>query len=106
MISGTMLTLHTSTVDQAIVARDLSAATLPSEVLWVDLLNGSIDEVAFVEQATGRHVPTFEELVESESSSRLRTRNGALYLSASIVFYAGSGHPLITPVSFVLTPID
>jgi len=104
MISGIMLTLHTSTADQAIVATDLSAATLPSEVVWVDLLNGSIDEVAFVERATGRHVPTFEELVEIESSSRLHTRNGALYLSASIVFHAGSGHPLTTPVGFVLMP--
>src|SRR5689334_24626684 len=45
MVSGTMLTLHTSTVDQAIVATDLSAATLSSEVVWVDLLNGTIDEV-------------------------------------------------------------
>ena len=59
--STRLLKNHGTPDSEMIMGRPpLSAATLSSEVVWVDLLNGTIDEVTFVEQATGRHVPTFE----------------------------------------------
>jgi magnesium transporter len=82
---------------------DLSAARLPAEVVWIDVLDGEAAETAFVERSTGLRLPTFEELSEIESSSRLRSENGALYLSTPIVFQAQSAEPLATPVGFVLT---
>jgi magnesium transporter len=77
---------------------------LPDGVVWIDLLNPDAAEIGFVEQATGLHVPSFEELSEIESSSRLHVEHGALYLSTPVVFRADSGEPIATPVGFVLTP--
>ena len=48
-------------------------------------------------------MPNFDELSEIESSSRLRRRDGALYLSAPLIFRADSDQLLVTPVGFVLT---
>ena len=42
-------------------------------------------------------------LSEIESSSRLRTRDGALYLSAPLIYSADSDQPTTTPVGFVLS---
>jgi len=67
-----MLTAHTCTADKGTVMADLAAARLPQDVVWIDLLSADPAEVAFVERATGLHVPTMVELSEIESSSRLR----------------------------------
>jgi hypothetical protein len=48
-------------------------------------------------------VPSIEDLSEIESSSRLRSQNGAIYLSAPLINRADSDQPLTTPVGFVLT---
>ena len=56
------------------------------------------DEVAFVERDTGLDVPSIEDLSEIESSSRLRNHNGAIYLSAPMVYRAEADQPLTTPV--------
>jgi magnesium transporter len=48
-------------------------------------------------------LPGIADLSEIESSSRLRNRNGAIYLSAPLVYRADSDQPLTTPVGFVLT---
>ena len=41
--------------------------------------------------------------VELESSSRLRNQNGAIYLSAPLIYRADDDQPITTPVGFVLT---
>ena len=56
-----------------------------------------------VERTTGLDVPSIGDLSEIESSSRLRNRNGAIYLSAPLIYRADSDQPLTTPVGFVLT---
>jgi magnesium transporter len=103
-ILGVMLTVHAWRTGEVKTAVDLSAATLPADIVWIDLLNGTAAEIEFVERTTGLRVPKYEELVEIESSSRLRTQNNALYLSAPIMFRAEAAPPQITPVGFVLTP--
>ena len=97
-----MLTAHTCTADKGGVMADLSATRLPKDVVWIDLLNASAEEVAFVERITGRHIPTPVELSEIESSSRLRTLDGAVYLSTPLVARADSNDPMVTSVGFVL----
>jgi magnesium transporter len=97
-----MLTVHTCTAEKSAATADLSASALPTGVVWVDVLDGSAAEVAFVERATGLHVPTLMELNEIESSSRLRLQDGALYLSTPIVFHADPDQPFTTSVGFVL----
>ena len=98
-----MLTLYHSRAGRAERLTDLAEASLPANVAWIDLLRPDPDEVAFVERTTGLDVPSIEDLSEIESSSRLRNQNGAIYLSAPLVYRADSDQPLTTPVGFVLT---
>jgi magnesium transporter len=71
--------------------------------LWIDLAMASPDDVRLVEQMTGVHVPSREELDEIESSSRLYRENGALYLSMPIVRPDAEGVPNVSPIGFVVT---
>jgi magnesium transporter len=99
-----MLTLYARAGEVRPAATDLAAAALAPEVVWVDLVRPDAGETAFVERAIGRHLPTLAEISEIESSSRLRAADGALYLSAPLVYRATAGDPQTTPVGFVLTP--
>lgn len=82
---------------------DLSAGTLSPNAVWIDMVDPTPDEIGFVERATSLHVPTRAELGEIETSSRLRTENGALYLSMPMLYGVATGEPKITPLGFVLT---
>src|SRR6266566_6137622 len=99
-----MLTFYDDRAARGRHPADLGAADLPPEVVWIDLVNPDSAEIAFVEHATGLHVPSKEELSEIESSSRLRSRDGALYLSTPLIHRTHSDLPVSTPVGFVLTP--
>jgi magnesium transporter len=98
-----MLTLYYSRAGRGERPADLATASLPGNVAWIDLLEPDAAEVAFVTRTTGLHVPGIEDLSEIESSSRLRHQNGAIYLSAPLVYRADSDQPLTTPVGFLLT---
>ncbi|MGA8549740.1 MAG: magnesium transporter CorA family protein [Stellaceae bacterium] len=98
-----MLALYDSRGGGSRKPADFASGPLPPEIVWLDLLRPEVEEIAFVARATGLDVPNFDELSEIESSSRLRRRNGALYLSAPLIFRADSDRLLVTPVGFVLT---
>jgi len=97
-----MLTLHDGTRTYKDITPELDSSFLPPEVKWIDILDGTPEEVAFVERALKRHLPTKEELNEIESSSRLRADRNTFYLSATVVS-RGTGIPKATPVGFILT---
>jgi len=99
-----MLTLYDSRAARGRHLADLGAPELPPEVVWIDLVKPDPAEIAFVERATGLHVPSKDELSEIESSSRLRSRDGSLYLSTPLIHRTHSDLPVSTPVGFVLTP--
>ena len=73
-----MLTVYDSRAARGRHPADLDAAELPPDVVWIDLVKPDSAELAFVERATGLHVPSKDELSEIESSSRLRSRDGTL----------------------------
>jgi magnesium transporter len=98
-----MLTFYCDRTGRGGRVADLAGGSAPAEAVWIDLLQPTPEETAFVERATGLDLPSREELSEIESSSRLQTRDGALYLSAPLIFRAQSEMPLATPVGFVLT---
>jgi magnesium transporter len=79
------------------------ASSLPTDLVWIDLIKPAASETAFVERTTGLTVPTLDELSEIESSSRLRARDGALYLSLPLIYTAEPDEPMSSPVGFVLT---
>jgi magnesium transporter len=76
---------------------------LPPEIIWIDLLNPTPDEVRFVEAAVNIRVPTEAALSEIEASSRLRLDHHVLYLSSPVVTLDASGEAHLTPVGFVIT---
>ncbi|HTV44296.1 MAG TPA: magnesium transporter CorA family protein [Stellaceae bacterium] len=98
-----MLTLYSSRNRPGEQLSDLSATALSPAALWLDLVRPEPSEIAFVKRTTGIEVPSFDALSEIESSSRLRTSNGALYLSTPLTYRSDSDQPWSTPVGFVLT---
>lgn len=73
-----------------------------SGALWIDLMEPTSDEIASVARETGLDVPTEEEIEEIESSSRLSTEDGAIYLSMPLVTKPETD-PRSISIGFVLT---
>ena len=70
---------------------------------WIDLLNPTREEEKLAEAALGQNIPTREEMVEIEPSSRLYERQGALFMTASVIHGITDGKPDTDPVGFILT---
>ena len=70
--------------------------------VWIDLLNPTAEEDAFVENALGISVPTRAEMREIEASNRLYQENGAYFLTAFIVYNVEAPVPLTTALTFIL----
>jgi magnesium transporter len=81
---------------------DPSAEAL-GRAVWIDLQGPTQDEIDRVQAATGLTVPTEDAVSEIESSSRLASRGGALYLSMQLIKFADDG-PRGVPAGFVLSP--
>ena len=77
---------------------------LPEQVDWIDAFEPTPAEIAFLRDALGTRVPTLDDLVEIESSSRLATEDGALIMSLPATIKDEAGYPRSTPVGFVVTP--
>ena len=70
---------------------------------WVDLLDPTETERSAFEEAFGLRVPTKEQLVEIETTSRLRTEGEALYMTAPLLYAADNEPWVLVPTGFVLT---
>jgi len=84
-------------------AADLApGAEVPRDAVWIDMLEPTADEDRRVEEHTGISIPTHDEMREIEESSRFYAENGALYLTAPILFATESGSPGIAPITFII----
>ena len=97
-----MLTIH-PTGGAGAKPATLEATALPDNAVWLDLATPTDEERAYVQRATGIEVPTFEELSEIESSSRLASEGETLYLSAPALHGIAEGTPRSTPVGYILS---
>jgi magnesium transporter len=70
---------------------------------WIDLVQSSSEETERVARATGVRVPSQAEINEIETSSRLASRDGGLYLSMPMATVI-DGSPRGVSMGFVLTP--
>jgi magnesium transporter len=70
---------------------------------WIDLLDPTDAERSAFETAFGLRVPSNEALREIEATSRLRVEDGALYMTAPMIFASGNEPWLPTPTGFVLS---
>lgn len=75
---------------------------IPLSAVWIDLLEPTGEEDARAEALVGIAVPTREEMLEIETSSRLYVENGALYMTATLLCGIQEGRPGTTPVTFIL----
>jgi magnesium transporter len=85
------------------VIRDQGPAELPADAIWIDLINPTDEEKAFVEQRTRVRIPSIEALSEIESSSRQRLDRGVIYLSTPVVARSDTAEAFVSPAGFVLT---
>ncbi|TCK30710.1 magnesium transporter [Ancylobacter aquaticus] len=75
---------------------------IPADAVWVDLFRPGDGEDRIIESALGISVPTREEMVEIEPSSRLRVENGARYMTGAIVCNSEGERPALAEISFIL----
>lgn len=80
-----------------------TSVTALAGATWIDLLEATQDEINQVRQATGMSIPTLAEVSEIESSSRLASRDGALYLTIPLVRTSDEGLGGIS-AGFILMP--
>lgn len=80
-----------------------SIKTIPAGAIWLDLLNPTREEEELAEKALGQNIPTREELLEIEPSSRLYERQGALFMTASVVHGSSEHRPNTDPIGFILS---
>ena len=86
---------------QGLVRRE--SADSCAAAVWVDMLNPTKDEEAFVERTLGIDIPTREEMREIEVSSRLYQENGAHFMTAMLLHLVDTPNPQSTDVTFILT---
>ncbi len=72
-------------------------------VIWVDILDITVDEEQLIEQMFGIDVPTREEMALVELSSRLYIEGNAVFATATMLSNTGTADIEQNPVTFVLT---
>jgi magnesium transporter len=80
----------------------LAGQTLTNKT-WIDLVDPTADERARFEAAFGLRVPDKNALGEIEATSRLQVENGALYMTAPLIFAAADEPWIPSPAGFVLS---
>jgi len=79
------------------------SAPIPDGAVWFDLVTPTLAEDKLLERALGIAIPTREEMLEIEISSRLYVENGARYMTATLMCQSDTASPKTTPVTFILT---
>jgi len=74
-----------------------------SDAVWIDLVNPTEEERKEVEGETRLWLPSKSDIEEIESSSRVYTENGALYLSSPILEHTDCVNAKVSAVGFVLS---
>src|SRR3954447_23311396 len=97
---GRMLRAYGPGCDGSIV--EAKGEKIPDDATWIDLEEPTREEEQLVERCIHVNVPTQAEMAEIEPSSRLYERNGALYMTVSVLRGVVDDNPGTTPISFVL----
>jgi magnesium transporter len=75
---------------------------IPTQAVWIDLLEPTVEEEKLVEASFGIEVPTREEMKEIETSNRLYEDNGALYMTMTVAAQLDTDRPVSMAVTFIL----
>ena len=80
------------------------ADAIPSDALWIDMVNPTLDERRKVDAALGVEMPTRADMEEIEISSRLYQEEGSLFMTAMVLAQTDAEIPQAGAVTFVLSP--
>lgn len=85
--------------------REISAGNSDflKEAVWIDLLSPSKEEEILVEHVMNLGIPTRDEMVEIETSSRLYKEHNTLFMTAAMIAQGDTSDPKLDPITFVLT---
>jgi magnesium transporter len=72
------------------------------EFVWFDLVSPTPEEEEGLEALLGVNLPTREEMLEIEATSRLYAEDGGLFMTALLPANTDSDSPEMAPVTFVL----
>src|SRR4051812_14817173 len=98
-----MIKLYSQQAVRNLTVGELSAQNWP-DVLWIDLLDPSPEEIKAIEAIEQLSLPTRNEAQEIEISSRLYTESRTLFMTATIMVRAIDPNPATTTVTFVYRP--
>jgi magnesium transporter len=79
-----------------------AATELPTDAVWIDLVEPTANEESRVEGVLGIDIPTREELAEIEASSRLYQEDGAVFMTANLIRRGENDEPESSPVTFII----
>jgi magnesium transporter len=97
-----MLTIYdVAGTGTGLVARADTRAVDANSV-WIDLLNPTPEEDAAMEAALGISIPTRAEMREIEASNRLYVENGALFMTAFVIYAIEQAVPRSSAITFIL----
>lgn len=97
-----MLKLYDNVGARDEVACDLAATTLPAGVVWIDILDPSRDELAFVERFVRVTLPADETLGDLQTANRLRFDGETVQVFTPVVFRDPEKSLRTTTVGFIL----
>jgi magnesium transporter len=95
-----MLTTYETTGNGLIAHEQPSAIT--DNTVWIDLVQPTKEEDAFVEQGLGISIPTRAEMREIEPSNRFYQEKGAYFMTAFIVYNIEAPVPSTSSMTFIL----
>ena len=98
-----MLKLYDNVGARDEVACDLSSSTLPDDVVWIDILDPSPEELTFVEQFVRVALPQDDTLGERQTAGRLRFDGETIQVFTPVVFRDPDKSLRTTTVGFVLS---
>lgn len=94
-----MIKIYSKKTARSVTVADLSRENW-EDVLWIDLLDPSPDEIKAIETTEQFSLPTRNEAQEIEVSSRLYIESRALFMTATIMVRAANPNSTTTPVTF------
>ncbi len=98
-----MLSFYGSAI-RGLIDAGADLAELPEHVDWIDAFEPTASEMAFLRKVMGTRMPTLDDLLKIESSSRLAAEDGALIMTLPATTKDDAGYPRATTVGFVVTP--
>jgi magnesium transporter len=77
-------------------------SSVPDTWRWIDVQSPTAAQERRLETLLGVDLPTAEEMKDIEPSSRLYRENGAVFMTANVVWRSDSDEPDSAPITFIL----